>query len=425
MIALLLYGAPPKIFDRAIAAHLAMRHFRAHIQLDASINTKPRHTIYDLNTDGKTAVIRIREPKMAGKDKSDRTFYIGLKKMVAYDAYANQRLERDFVDPGNLLQRVTDVIGAPDDMLKDLIDPAAMKEFFGTMKGISGWTTKPSKGQTMATRQERGAKSVLAFDASGSRLRGVSVKAPNGDVNWKFDYSPGVAVAFAPPRSAELVTSFLVAPEPPHYKNAAAERVVSKMLKAYRALTRGTIDVQSEEGVTRIQMDGRKFRETQVGLTWAYDGKSLAVSIPKRQTLFQGTALRSTVPDLVAELGGRVDPISRQFLQRRVPFQEVLQPQMMVSLAGQMQANGISCEILKLELPNTLISMFVRADNHLVQSVTTQILDAKGRPTASSLRQFNYEGIGKPIPDSVFMLKVGAGQKMGPLPELKLQLPRK
>jgi hypothetical protein len=190
------------------------------------------------------------------------------------------------------------------------------------------------------------------------------------------------------------------------------------MIDANRRFTSGTIDVEGDDGHVRISLSGRKLREDQPRLSYAYDGRVLTVVDRRRDAFYRGAANRSTVTDLIAELRGRVDPISRQILQRRVPYEEILSPRLTVALAGQAQSGGTASDILRLTDARSRVSMFVRRDNHLVESVTSDVLDASGHSMASSTRSFRYSRLGKVS----FTLIPKKGQKVLPLPKLKIRL---
>jgi hypothetical protein len=259
---------------------------------------------------------------------------------------------------------------------------------------------------------------VLVFDKGRPLIRKLDVLSPENQAHWTFDYSAGAPISYMAPRSARLVSAFTVTPEPPRYASPAAQRTTRAMIDANRRFTSGTIDVEGDDGHVRISLSGRKLREDQPRLSYAYDGRVLTVVDRRRDAFYRGAAIRSTVPDLIAELRGRVDPISRQILQRRVPYEEILSPRLTVALAGQAQSGGTASDILRLTDARSRVSMFVRRDNHLVESVTSDVLDASGHSMASSTRSFRYSRLGKVS----FTLIPKKGQKVLPLPKLKIRL---
>lgn len=412
---------PLSVFDASSRALGAQHRYRVHIELDATFNGIKQRTTYNVAVDGKTALLRIRQPAQAGMGRSDRTFAIGESRLTAYDALANERLSRPLSKSDSLLARVTAVIGKPDDMLGNVIDPSGMSTFFAALKRAKGWRLRRDPNVYVVSREYGSgaafSRTVLRFDLATSFLRSIYAVTGKNEIRWMFEFSLGGSTSYAPPAGARLVSAFTVAPAPPKYKNATAKRTTERMIAANRDLTRGEIEVSDDDGSGRILLDGRKVREDRGLFSYAYDGKILAIVDRKTHTFYRGAVVRSTVPDYVAAVGGRVDVVSRQIFGHRIPFQEVLEPGLTVSVTGQAARAGPLCDIVEMTKPGTRMSFFIRKDNHLVDSVTTETLDNRGRMLTSSSRRFDYTRLGVALPDTLFHLNPAVGQRVLPMPK--------
>ncbi|AIE83610.1 hypothetical protein [Fimbriimonas ginsengisoli] len=415
-------AAPTDILKSSLAAHSALGRFRAHVTLTATFEGHVHNTDYVLAVDGKAVLLRVRQPKSLGVDRSDRTFFFGPSRMVAYDAYANERLTRPLSPTAPRVARMLTALGQMDDMMRNLLEPKDLATFYDGLKNVRGWSLRKESRRTVLSRQAKiaggYARSVLVFDPGIPLLRRMDVSSPGSAVHWTFDYSRGGPVSYSPPRSAKSVDTFTVAPEPPRYANAAAKRTTEAMMRAYRTLSRGIVEVEGDDGRVRVSLSGRKVREDQERLSYAYDGKVLTISDPRTNSFYRGAVGRVAVPEVVAAIRGRVDPLVRQIFQHRVPFSDVVGPLASIAIAGQVQSQGVSCDILRITDPRSRVSIFVRRDNHLAASVSTDVLDRNRRTLVTTTRNFGYSRLGVSPPASLFVLSPARGQRLKPLPKL-------
>jgi len=412
-----------RLFDAASAAHAKLSKFRVHVVLDAKVvNSPPQQSTYDLEIDSKSILVRVQQPRHAGEDRSDRTYLFSGGKLLAYDSLANERLSRDLPTEGSRLDKVLFVFGTLPDLIRGLFNPPEMKAFLDQTRAVKGWSVSHKHGMDLLVRMQPGGKKmdVLGFDPNSHLLRRVDVGTNETGVRWTFDYSAPRALSLRPPASARRVTAFTVAPEPPHYVTKEAERITKAMLDAESRLTVGVIAIDGSAGKTRIWLDGKKVREDGPHVTYAFDGQTLAILNRDRHVFYRGSAIRSTIPDLVAQVGASADPILRQILQHRIPFREAIRPNMKVSVAGQMTLPEGVCDTLSLDGGRTRVTMFVRRRDHLVAGMMTVISDNNGRPIATSNRRFTYGGIGVKPSAKSFVLPSKPGQEVLPLPEVKL-----
>lgn len=409
------------LLDAATASHARLTRFRVHVELDAKADTNRQRVTYDLAADGGRILVRIREPRKPGEDKSDRTYFFANNRLVGFDAYANERIARDLPPVGSQLQRIQFVLGSMPDLLNHLLEPSGMKEFLDGMKH-PGWRRQRKNGVDLLIRSQglNTKPAVLGFDPKTHLLRRVDIGLTGNEVHWTFDYSAPGPVTFNPPASARPVPSFTVAPEPPKYANATVEKTTRAMLDAHARFTTGSISILDGGQVIKLAFDGRKFREEGRQLSYAYDGKVLSVLNAKFNTFYRGSAARSTIPDLLFKVGAGADSMSRQMLQGRIPFREMIRSNMKVSQGGTVaSAQGIPCDILSFDGGRTKITVFVRRTDHLVDSMMTNIVDGSGRTISMSARRFVYTKSAPPA--ARFLLDPKPGQTAKPLPEIKIE----
>jgi len=422
-LVLALQQSPFALLDASAAAHARLTRYSVSGSIDARVPGRRQATQFDLAVDGTTVRLRVREPRLPGRGASDRTYFFRRNQLVAYDAMAGERLARP-IGGGTNLQRVASALGEVPDLVALYLEPVAWRRFLNTFRSGPAWRRVGRNGlielSRSATISGGTASTTLGFDARTRLTRSFRVVTPTSRLNWSIRYGTPGPISFAAPAGARAVRSFTAAAEPPRYESRAAERITKAMLTAYGRLRQGTIVAQTDEGRIRMVMDGRKFREERPGLTYVYDGRNLSVLNRRTGTFSRGAAVRSTVPDLVTQLRGEIDPLSRQILQARVPFRELLGPELSIAVAGAVTVDGVSCDILRMTNARSRISVFVRSRDRLVHSVTTDTLDQQGRTLVSSTRGFRYANLNRPQAAAEFNLRPATGQRVSPLPKLKL-----
>jgi hypothetical protein len=408
------------IFDDAVKAHLGLATYRAKVSLDLGSRAARKIENLDINFDGKRLRYEIRQPKVNGLERVDRVFYFLPDSVVGYDVVANERMEQPTLKGKSLLQRVSAALGTPDDLVAYLLEPNATSNFLALVAREPGWKVSQGLKQGGLDKLELNSKSgqrSLTFYRGSHLLASLDAITKQNQIHWRFEYSKPELVRLKIPTNSRPVSSFSATPELPSFKSESARRVTKDLIGGYQSLRQGVIEVDSDDGHVLITFAGFKIREVHASFSYAYDGKVLSIRNLAKKSFYSGRIARELIPEAVSKVAGRVDPLARQFLSRTAPFKDIFWPGSTVSLSGEMLAEGTTCDILKVDFPGVRNSVFVRRDNHLVDSLSTDAVDANGRSLASSTRRFKYREFGVVKPISVFRLSPISSEKVLPLPK--------
>lgn len=400
------------LLDSAAAAHASLSHFRVHVELNAVTAQGRVATTFDLAENGQTFLLRIREPRRRGMDRSDRTFLFGPTKVVGYDAVANEQLSEATAKGASRIARLEATLGAASDVVKALLDPATMKAFLGSAKS-GHWKIVPHGSETWLTQTVPGTSNqeLISLDRKTHLLRRVDAYGRGSAVHWTLAYSTPGPVAFAPPSGARRVSSFTVAPEPPVFLSKQAEQVTHRLWGAYYRYPSGTIQVEGSNGKTKISINGRRIREDQANVSYAYDGKVLTILDRQHHRFYRGETVRVAIADMLSGIGQSCDNLSRQLTSGRIPYRGAFSVSSRVSVEGQVESVSGPCDILSVNNGSVRTTIFVRRRDGLVDSIMTTINGAM-----SSNRRYKYT----PLGSVSFKLSPKPGQAVLPLPKVKI-----
>lgn len=411
------------IFLDAARAHSALTTYRVKVSLDLGSGTARKIESLDINFDGTRLRYEVKQPKTNGLERVDRVFYFMPEKIIGYDVVANERMEQPSQKGQSLLQRVSSALGTPDDFVAYLLEPGGTSYFLSQIAGEKGWKVQGDSKSAIPLEKllldSRTGHRALAFYRQSHLLASLDATTNRARIHWRFEYSKPELVRLKIPTNARPVSSFSATPELPSFKSESARRVTKDLIGGYQSLRQGVIEVDSDDGHAVITFAGFKIREVHDNFLYAYDGKVLSVRNLVKKSFYSGKIARDFIPEVVSKVAGRVDPLARQFLSRTAPFKDIFWPGSTVSLSGEMQTEGTTCDILKVEFPGGRNSVFVRRDNHLVDSLSTDAVDANGRSLASSTRRFKYRDFGVAKPISVFRLSPIPSEKVAPLPKVR------
>jgi len=413
-----LIGAPLKgsaLFDVCVADHSKLKAYSVHIDDLRTVPGKREMFQYDLAIKGTDGLLRVREPATGLLDRSDRSFIVRVNKLVGYDAVAGERLQRSLKGHDSVEGRLATQLGALGDSLSIAIDPRAMRKFFDGFRTFRDWNQTQSGNVITLRRSAKGAATVFKFAGSPPLLREVSIKLKDSVLDWTYSFRKGANIALSIPSDARLVSSFVAREAPPKYDSPKAKEVVEKMIKAYGALQFGTIRVKSDEGDTTLFLAGRRLREDGATFSWAYDGSILTIRNKKTRKFYRGKAIRVILAEYITKVGGEVDPIIRRIVAHRVPYLDLFPTQATVKHPG---TRGDTADILDVTSPSLKVSLFVRKDNHLMDSMESETIDTPGKVQTQTQRHFSYSHLGTPAGAGQFRLQPDSARVL-PLPKLE------
>lgn len=413
-----------RVFAAATRAHSHLGAIHVRAVITAASGGPKRTTTYTITTDAKNALVRIQEPQVQGRGRSDRSFLFRPNDVLAYDAVANERIQRNTPFTSNFSDRAVYTIGQLDDLLRLMLDGSQVGDYLAQFADLGQWKVSKTASTVLLKRDvavPMGRNvSEFRFDAKQMRLASLSLRSPEGSQSWSLTYLPSARPSLSIPKSARTVAAFTISAEPPRFHDKGAERAVRAMYDAYGKFTRGTLLVQQGSRKSLIQVDGQKLAETNPQLEYAYDGRTLTILRPSNREFYRAPVRRSSVPDVLATFGDVVEPFARQMLRGRVPIREILGSEFKVTTSGQVKNRvGVECDVLSAVSVRNQITLMIRRDNHLLDAVTSTVLDDRGASIGTTAKRYKYLGLGRPIPADQFVLKAPAGYQTKPMPEVK------
>ncbi len=407
---------PPTLFDACVANHSKLRTYSVHIDVEGATAGKRQETQYDLAVNGPDAMLRVREPAAEGLDRSDRTYLVKGSKLIAYDAVANERIQRTVNARSSAAERISSQLGRLDVSVSLALNPGDMQTFFSAFKRFPDWRTSHSGDVLTVQRLPKGSSTMFRFIGAKPLLHEVSYKDKAAWFHWNFDFRPGSKTVLNVPADARSVTAFTQKEAPPKYVTKEAKSISEKMLRAYSALQNGTIDVDSDvDGHSTLLIAGKRLRENRSRFMWAYDGSTLTIKNGKTGKFYRGKAMRVILSEYVTAVGCEVDPIIRRIVAHKGPFADLFPKGATVRLVGSV---GTTADILEITSWSLKVSLFVRRDNHLIDSMESETVEHAGKVQTRSTRRFKYSHLGESAGLTRFRPDPGYGN-VYPLPKIK------
>lgn len=361
--------------------------------------------------------LQIEEPTQNGVAASKRRYILKGGDFLAYDFNSKESIHRKIDARGTIADRLASAIGPYDDSLKMIVDPARMASFFADLGRNRDWKVTTQRRTKTLSRRAAGSFMVLAFDAQTRQLVQVQFGSSTDSVACRYAYTKtGLALNFATPPGTREVAAFFSAPSLPRFKSKDAETALVASMQAYRRLKAGRVVIEEGGRETTITFGGNRYMQVGPGFSWAYEGKSLTIFDARKNVVMRGPSSRNRVLTTVAAAGGVVDPFAKMLLAQAPPFADLFTPTMTVSTGGSIEMGPKKYLVLRAEQPRLRMSMLVRKDTQLIESVTSDVVDDRGTVISTTTRRFRYESIGE-TPKSV-AIPIPANAKALALPTL-------
>lgn len=207
-----------------------------------------------------------------------------------------------------------------------VISGLAPKGWDGYIKDIlaqgKGWKPRFTDGQWKLSLASPNGQLTLTF-RSGDFLPVEMRLAGGGTLNvWRIDHSTKVQDSFfEAPKQSRLVARFQNFP-PPNSYDPLSKPLVEKLFKNFDVTRSLAIETDAGGHKTRILAKGARIRQTVEDVDWSYDGKTVTI-------MAEGKVSRHKVKsdkmlELVAQAGGRLDPLWGDLLSGANPFRRLL-----------------------------------------------------------------------------------------------------
>lgn len=407
---------PPALFDACVSNLIRMKAYSVHIDVSGSLQGKTQKVQYDLAVSGPDALIRVREVGSKAVDRTDRTFLFRGNKLTAYDSVASERLQRTVKGSDPITDRLVAQLGPLDPAMNFTLDPNELRKFFGGFRGFQDWRTSHTGDTVTIQRFSRGSATMFRFTGAKPMLSEVSIKNSEKVLHWTFAFHPGADLTLNIPSDTRSVYTFTERKAPARYLTPQAKSIVTRMLKAYGMLQNARVDIKADDGQSTLLLSGKRLREDRVRFSWAFDGSILTILNHRTGQFYRGKAMRQLLSEYITKVGGLVDPLILPILAHKVPYLDLFPTESTVSLPGSV---GTKADIVKVTTSSLTVSLFVRRDNHLLDSMESETVDRPGQVQTRSSKSFTFSHLGETIDIEKFRLDPGTARVL-PLPKIKM-----
>ncbi len=324
---------------------------------------------------------------------SDRTYWLMNESLFAVDHRDKEWLVTRSKKVGNALQRMSAIVPV-DEPVRILVDPGVGKNFLSTFREISVWTRS---GSIWSARDGRG-RFTLGFDGVG-RLSSFRVDSPAGWLAWKYRYPAPVAKPTYPStKGFRKVDAFIDASSAvvgqPIFADATSKKVLNRSIREYSRLSQVAYKVTDSYGSTEVWLNGRNSRQKNLKGDWKWIAGKFSLKQNGRVVTSAKKMSWREVDEAVGKAGCPMETFLARLGRKENPLMMLLGPDLRARFVGGLGSGGVMCDVLEFKGPRVRLTMTIRRDNALLQTVTTENMDAQGKVISRSERRFSYS---KPV----------------------------
>lgn len=417
-------AGPAGWFESCARAHAALNAAQIQLEVRQTLNKQFTRTNYELTFVRPDRIrLRAQEPEQNGRAASDRTFALYGDDFAAYDATVHERLARQAVPVGSIVERFSALVGKTDDVILGMLEPELLAKFMEPFRTAKGWKVSASGGvTTLSRRSGEGAQAnttSFQFETSTKRLRGMRIGIPDGTLVWQISYRAApTSLNWRPPGDAPVVPSFTLRPIAPVYGDAQTKRIAERSIAAYDRLRHTAFRIEGTMGDGRVWISSGKVREEQPGFTYVWSQGQGAIAVRSTETFYAGKAGLAGMIEYLARAGVRMDPIVRQIMTRQNPVRVLLVPGVRVNTVGELSIAGAPGYMLRFQNDKATVTLVIRKDNGLLSSIETRINDEKGIEAIRTTKLLIYDSVGSALDSKLFQLNAPSGFRSAPLASL-------
>lgn len=410
-----------RVFDRAILVHRKLPALRATLSTVSKLGKTVRYQ-YDVSyfRPGK-ALLRMRAPAQNQETASDRSFFVDGNKLIAFDHLAGEFLMRDVSGAGTLLGRIESGVGELDEPVRALLDANAMELLLLRFRVLKDWKLGESGGAAVLTRDapgEHGRSHVVwTFDKSSSMVRSVELQQAGNAMTWTFSYAtPPRSLNFSPPAEALPVSALLSRPVLPKGADRASAAVIRRGIDAFAAFRHGNWIATENGRQSEVWVSGQRIRERQKDFEWSFDGRYLTAYLRKTGRAYRQACGFVAIPALLGNVGIPLDASAWHYLSRKSPLFTLMTATATIKTAGQIELDGVSCDVLQIADDDARASLSLRRTDGLIAGSGFSREGADREKIGNTVRSIRYKSIGKPLPASTFRVAIPSGKKPSAFP---------
>jgi len=291
--------------------------------------------------------LRVRLPRQNGLDRIDRAFRFVSNQVTGYDVLANEVLQTRYAKTSSPKSRIQLALGALDDGLRSAVAP---KEFAQALRnfGNSGRWTQTKAGILDGVVGGRKLRLELAAGGLPKRLS-ITSGAERTDWSYRFTVVGAVVPAVSP--TAMKVKFFVDKSALPIFADAKSEQIIRNVLNAHKTLRATTITIGGTGAAKKVYIGAGQnptVGEDADGWQWRLrpDG---ALSVVRKSPAknWSGKVARAQAQATLKSIGvPGISGYMREWLQRRVPFRDLLDASLTGRKIGEIQLAGKTCDLI-------------------------------------------------------------------------------
>lgn len=223
---------------------------------------------------------------------------------------------------------------------------------------------------------------------------------------WRLTHGATVKEPlFKAPSDTRRVARFENFP-PPKSLDAASKPLIDRLFKEFDVVRTLAVETEAGGSSARLYAKGSRVRQIGGGVDWSYDGSNL--TIQSRGKIKKHKANGSKMLELVAEAGGRLDPIWSDLLSGANPFRRLLSGAEVKHKASIDSQEG-RVALLEVKSEEEIMTLAIRErDGRLVSLSRIPRSERTLGVSVSSTRKFTYLDEAILAKDSSFIVGNGA-----------------
>lgn len=222
---------------------------------------------------------------------------------------------------------------------------------------------------------------------------------------WKLEHKASIDDAlFGEPKGTRLVERFHNFP-PPRSVDPLSKPLVERLFKSFDVVRSLAIETEAGGASTRLYAKGSRIRQTGGGVDWTYDGKNLKIKAGGKVSSHKADG--SQMQSLVAEAGGRLDPLWTDLLMGANPIRRLLSAAD-IRHKGSIQTPQGSVALLQVTAELEKLTLAIRErDGKLISLSRIPRTDRNQGIAVSSTKNFRYLDEAVLARDSTFQIGEG------------------
>ncbi|MBI5705369.1 MAG: hypothetical protein HZC36_00080 [Armatimonadetes bacterium] len=431
-LALILVAAPlpqrsspaEALIDSAILAHRSLAATRAELTSNSKLDVASRYTCSVFVVKPNQALIRLKTPQQVSVAPTDRSYFVSGDRLSAYDHLAGEVIRRRAAENATLLTKIEAATGPLDEPIRALLDSGMMEALLLKFRLMSGWKVSKKSGMLAMAQDsvQKGVRShlVWTFDDKTRLVRGATLKRGKQSVTWSVTYGTApTSLSLSTPPAALPVDSFLQKPVMPKSINAKTSSVLIRSILAFSKLRQAAWTSREAGNEASVWVSGPSVREKTAVQEWVYDGKMLTVVLAKARLAYRGECRFGAIGTALNRCGARVDATTWQYLSRKSPVLSLLSQHSAARLAGELELNGVPCDIVEFKDATSVGSVTIRRTDNLIAGTGFTRTDASGKVLSNTWRSVQFHSVGKALPATTFQVKIPDGVKVQAIPRPK------